>query len=791
VEGTEQFTVQLSNPVGATLDAANSTATGTILDNDSLPVANADTNWALEDDGSINGNVLLTLEHPGAPSGTFADQADTDDDGETLSVTNITNGTDNVIPDGDGEIIAGKYGTLTIMSDGQYTYLVDNSNSTVNALDDGETLTDEVFTYSVSDGTNTPQTATLTITIFGTNDAPVANADTNFVNEGVDGADAGNITGNVLLDVDHGMDAADSANGAESYADVADSDAEDDTLTVISASSNGTADSSSNLSTDSTIQGLYGILTINADGSYSYDLDDNNLAVDSLNVGDELEDVFTYTIRDDDGQTKSTSLTVTINGQNDSVVFTSQHYVWLPLESAQLAPEYTGGYPIGFDIFDVDSSLTIEITSVPDEGTAGFYDADSNFVELSVGQIINLPQGETSGELYYFPDPGADPSQPIDDLVAWTVTEDDSGNTASGSIVINAVQPLAQSIQEVQIGDGNSPLTSGHDLDATMVLEQGLVDGFNSDIIDDNAINSSKLVLFTDYQSQPSAGGVPIQDEHRADQALEDTVTVTLIVDGIVFMVIEEANGQTDWSFDTETGLMKAEVGFEQMYSVADPALSLSDYLLANPPEAGDTWTLTYNDSEGGNEQARFIRGQFTLDTPGDSSVTIVGNPDYENIIFGTDEEDHLTGGNADDKIFGRGGTDTIDGLDGNDILVGGSDDDILTGNGGLDALTGGGGADTFVFQSLDEGVDTITDYDDSESDVIDIADLLSGFNAETDDITDFVRVNSDGTDATLAVDPTGSGSYTDIAVLSNITPGSTVTVVVDQNNTTESLIVA
>ena len=56
-------------------------------------------------------------------------------------------------------------------------------------------------------------------------------------------------------------------------------------------------------------------------------------------------------------------------------------------------------------------TIAIEITSVPDDGTAGFYDAENNFVELSVGQIINLPQGETSGELYYFPDPGADLSQ--------------------------------------------------------------------------------------------------------------------------------------------------------------------------------------------------------------------------------------------------------------------------------------------------------------------------------------------------------------------------------------------
>jgi Ca2+-binding RTX toxin-like protein len=236
---------------------------------------------------------------------------------------------------------------------------------------------------------------------------------------------------------------------------------------------------------------------------------------------------------------------------------------------------------------------------------------------------------------------------------------------------------------------------------------------------------------------------------------------------------------------------MKATVDYDQMFNVADPSVSLANYLLANPPAVGDTWTLTYNDSEGGNEQARFVRGNFEFDTFGDASITVVGDPASENIIFGTDEDDSLTGGNVDDKIFGRGGNDSIDGLDGNDLLVGGNEDDILIGADGLDVLTGGGGADTFVIQSLNDGIDTITDYNDGESDVIDIADLLTGFDVQNDDIANFVRVDSDGSDTTLAVDPTGNGSYTDVAILSNITSGSTVTVIVDQNNTSESLIVA
>ena len=53
--------------------------------------------------------------------------------------------------------------------------------NSANALDDGDIATD-VFTYTVSDGSLT-DTATLTITIEGINDAPVAQDDYGFINE--------------------------------------------------------------------------------------------------------------------------------------------------------------------------------------------------------------------------------------------------------------------------------------------------------------------------------------------------------------------------------------------------------------------------------------------------------------------------------------------------------------------------------------------------------------------------------------------------------------------------------
>lgn len=65
------------------------------------------------------------------------------------------------------ETITGLYGSsLTIDSDGVWTYTADNSNATIQALNTGQTLT-EVFTVTTSNGTTT-----ITITINGQDEPP-------------------------------------------------------------------------------------------------------------------------------------------------------------------------------------------------------------------------------------------------------------------------------------------------------------------------------------------------------------------------------------------------------------------------------------------------------------------------------------------------------------------------------------------------------------------------------------------------------------------------------------------
>jgi Ca2+-binding RTX toxin-like protein len=79
-----------------------------------------------------------------------------------------------------------------------------------------------------------------------------------------------------------------------------------------------------------------------------------------------------------------------------------------------------------------------------------------------------------------------------------------------------------------------------------------------------------------------------------------------------------------------------------------------------------------------------------------------------------------LSSYSSDVIAFGRGGHDAITGGSGNDVLVGGSGNDTLNGRAGNDTLIGGADADTFVF-TPDSGHDTITDFNSSQGDLIDL----------------------------------------------------------------------
>jgi len=169
---------------------------------------------------------------------------------------------------------AGLYGTLDLAEDGSYTYTLHNDSDVVQALNAGD-FVEDVFEYAVTDGLefNLPQ---LFVEIEGANDAPVAQDDAAAVEE-----DAVLIAkGNVLAN---------------------DSDADAGSLIVVS--------------NPGVYAGAYGSLTLGADGSYLYALD--NAAVQSLAAGQEVLEVFAYDVTDG-LETASAALTVTVTGANDA-----------------------------------------------------------------------------------------------------------------------------------------------------------------------------------------------------------------------------------------------------------------------------------------------------------------------------------------------------------------------------------------------------------------------------------------------------------------------------------------
>ncbi|KPM81143.1 hypothetical protein AOG28_06570 [Cobetia sp. UCD-24C] len=317
------------------------------------------------------------------------------------------------VSDTTGTEIAGSYGTLTLNSDGSYSYVLDNSNAEVQGLDDGASLTD-VFTYGITDADGDVSRTTLTITVDGSTDGvpTITSLDDQSVTEATGGtvtdtfqveADAGiasvtvngtDITGATETDPVEittvegvlSVTGYDADTGEVTYSYVEDGESEDhtggditDSFTVVvtditgqSTSDSldiaildtaptanadtrnigedtttaldgnvidGTSDTADTLGADATsvtsvtpdggsasdvtadaaavVEGTYGTLTLNSDGSYTYVLDTTK--TQSLAENEPAEDVFTYVLEDSDGDYSSTTLTINITGSADAV----------------------------------------------------------------------------------------------------------------------------------------------------------------------------------------------------------------------------------------------------------------------------------------------------------------------------------------------------------------------------------------------------------------------------------------------------------------------------------------
>ena len=291
--------------------------------------------------------------------------------GGKLTVTDVDAGEAAFRPQSGVE---GQYGSFTLDAAGNWTYALHNDNPAVQALGAGDTLT-ESFTVATIDGTPSK----VTITIDGTNDAPVVTPDSKTTPE--DQPISGALTATdpdgdpltfVLKDGPANGTVSVQPDGTYTYTPKHDYNGPDSFTVTVSDGKGGSVvttvsltvtplnddpvarnDANSLVKTDTVeatgnvitnpagtdtdvdgdtlvvsiaggvpvsgatvISGLYGTLTINADGNYSYIQNTANPAVAGLPKGATLQDDFTYTVNDGHGGSANAILSITIAGAN-------------------------------------------------------------------------------------------------------------------------------------------------------------------------------------------------------------------------------------------------------------------------------------------------------------------------------------------------------------------------------------------------------------------------------------------------------------------------------------------
>ena len=196
----------------------------------------------------------------------LTNDTDVDLPNDTLTVVSVNGQAANI-----GQATATTFGTVTLGADGTFNYTHDGSENFSDSL-----------TYTIEDAQSTQSTATVTITIIWTNDAPAAVNDAITLDEGATATMLDGGAGSVLTND-------------------TDADLPNDTLTVVSV--NGQA-ANIGQATATT----FGTVTLGADGTFNYTHDGSENFSDSL----------TYTIEDAQSTQSTATVTITITPVNDN-----------------------------------------------------------------------------------------------------------------------------------------------------------------------------------------------------------------------------------------------------------------------------------------------------------------------------------------------------------------------------------------------------------------------------------------------------------------------------------------
>jgi VCBS repeat-containing protein len=627
-------------------------------------------NYTVTDTAGLTSTAKVDVTIVGANDAPVA-QADT----AVLSEDGVVTATGNVLTN-DSDVdagttlqvatpgtYAGQYGTLVLDANGGYTYTLDNESSSVQSLAQGATVND-VFSYAASDGiTSTPSILTLAIT--GSNDAPVVQADAAALSED----DVVTATGNVLAndsDVDAGT-----------------------TLQV---------------ATPGTYAGMYGTLVLDANGGYTYTLDNESSSVQSLAQGVTVNDVFSYAASD--GITSTASiLTLAITGSNDAPV--------VQADTAALSEDgvVTATGNVLANDSDVDAGTALQVVA---PGTyAGTYgnlvlNADGSYaytLDNSSNAVQSLAQGVTVNDVF---------SYAASDGITSTASILTLAITGSNDAPVVQADAAALSEDGVVTATGNV-LANDSDIDAGTALQvaaPGTYAGTYGNLVL-NADGSYAYTLNNNSNAVQSLGqGITVIDTFSyaaTDGIVSTPSTLNLAITGsndapVVAVPIADQKAQTGTLFSYQvpsSSFLDIDANDTLTYagklSNGDP---LPSWL------AFDAVTRTFSGTPTSTDTGQLSLAVVATDSSG-ASVSDVFALTVQTVITGTDYCDFLVGGNGDEVIYGLGGSDVLIGQGGNDFLDGGSSGDLMA---------GGTGDDTYV---VDNCGDWVIECDNAGTDTV------------------------------------------------------------------------
>jgi VCBS repeat-containing protein len=631
--------------------------------------------------------------------------------------------------------LQGDYGTLSIEADGQWSYALDNDAAEVQALGTGQTVFD-AFHLRATDQYGLSSSQPLTIAIHGADD------------EIPDG----------LVYEDGPRVARGQAGGAGDWA-----------LESPAA---------------------FGFASVDEVGAWTYVLDNFHFEVQSLAQGQGLFDTFSVSAIDANGVLSTEQVTVKVTGTND------RPFVEPPIAPSvaeDLAPVATGQ---AF-AFDPDSDAGPATWSLS-RGTGLGYDAEY-YVEMDAFRIWRNGTWIFEDE---FEDGTAPPSAPpfVNGQAASYGTsgvflEDGAG----GRLVMDGV--LASAFP----GNGYPEMDAGHAAVLnTNTDPSSLTAGLKSN--HDFVVEAVFDLVVPDQERE----GYGFQLSDAFNQLGDDRAAIAVRrTDGEVYIQLASNDAVADTRSVVARHLLDPLAGDQILlrlsHAASEPGVITASYEylsgglgtggvelgtaivfgLDTPGYAGDdeNWTRAQILAFGPEtfEHVTSLQGDYgslSIDPNGAWTYTLDNDaPHVQALGAGQVVFDafHLRatdqyGLSGSQQLFipVEGSSDggvTVFGTPEADTLAGSAFDDVLVGGGGSDVLSGLEGPDRFDFDALDEGVDTITDFEAVPGgDMLDIRDLLEPSGAPLDAR---VRLEESGGATTVWVNPDSFGE--DFAALARL----------------------